>query len=88
MKKSKFTESQIPETLQEAEFGPLVADACRKRGINIATFCQWKRKYARMTTSRLKRVKELETENAPLKRMYADLTLENAAINDVLSRKW
>lgn len=55
MKKSKFTESRIPETLQEAEFGPLVADVCRKRGINIATFCQWKRKYTSLTTSRLKR---------------------------------
>ena len=88
MKKSKFTESQILETLQEAESGVPVAEECRKRGISVATFYQWKRKYAGMTVSELKRVKELEAENARLKRMYADLALENAAIKDVLSRKW
>ena len=88
MKKSKFTESQILETLQEAESSVPVAEVCRKRGISVATFYQWKRKYAGMTVSELKRVKELEAENARLKRMYADLALENAAIKDVLSRKW
>lgn len=88
MKKSKFTESQILETLQEAESGVPVAEECHKRGISVATFYQWKRKYAGMTVSELKRVKELEAENARLKRMYADLALENAAIKDVLSRKW
>ena len=87
MKKSKFTESQILETLQEAESGVPVAEECHKRGISVATFYQWKRKYAGMTVSELKRVKELEAENARLKRMYADLALENAAIKDVLSRK-
>lgn len=88
MKKSKFTERQILETLQEAESGVQVAEVCRKRGISVATFYQWKRKYAGMTVSELKRVKELEAENARLKRMYADMALENAAIKDVLSRKW
>ena len=88
MKKSKFTESQILETLQGAESSVPVAEVCRKRGISVATFYQWKRKYAGMTVSELKRVKELEAENARLKRMYADLALENAAIKDVLSRKW
>lgn len=88
MKKSKFTESQILETLQEAESGVPVAEECHMRGISVATFYQWKRKYAGMTVSELKRVKELEAENARLKRMYADLALENAAIKDVLSRKW
>ena len=88
MKKSKFTESQILETLQEAESGVPVAEECHKRGISVATFYQWKRKYAGMTVSELKRVKELEAENARLKRMYADMALENAAIKDVLSRKW
>ena len=70
MKKSKFTERQILETLQEAESGVPVAEVCRKRGISVATFYQWKRKYAGMTVSELKRVKELEAENARLKRMY------------------
>lgn len=60
MKKSKFTESQILETLQEAESGVLVADVRRKRGISVATFYQWKRKYVRMTVPELKRVKGLE----------------------------
>ena len=68
--------------------GVLQDRLCRKRGISVATFYQWKRKYAGMTVSELKRVKELEAENARLKRMYADLALENAAIKDVLSRKW
>ena len=88
MKKSKFTECHILETLQEAESGVPVAEECHKRGISVSTFYQWKRKYAGMTVSELKRVKELEAENARLKRMYADLALENAAIKDVLSRKW
>ena len=83
MKKSKFTESQTLETLQEAESGVPVAEVCRKRGISVATFYQWKRKYAGMTVSELKRVKELEAENARLKRMYADLALEKG-VSEIL----
>ena len=64
-----------------------VAEVCRKHGISTATYYQWKSKFAGMSVSELKRVKELEAENARLKRMYADLALENAAIKDVLSRK-
>jgi putative transposase len=60
---------------------------CRKHGISNATYYQWKSKYAGMSLSELKRVKEVEVENARLKRLYADLALENAAIKDVLSRK-
>ena len=60
---------------------------CRKHGISNATYYQWKSKYAGMSANELKRVKELEAENSRLKRMYADLALENAAIKDVLSRK-
>ena len=70
MKKSKFTESQILETFQEAESSVSVAEVCRKRGISVATFYRWKRKYAGMTVSELKRVKELEAENARLKRIF------------------
>ena len=88
MRKSKFTESQIMAVLAEGEAGVPVAEVCRKHGISTATFYQWKSKYAGMSVSELKRVKELEAENARLKRMYADLALENAAIKDVLSRKW
>lgn len=87
MRKSKFTESQIMAVLAEGEAGVSVAELCRKHGISSATYYQWKSKYAGMSVSELKRVKELEAENARLKRMYADLALENAAIKDVLSRK-
>ena len=64
-----------------------MAEVCRKHGISNATYYQWKSKYAGMSANELKRVKELEAENSRLKRMYADLALENAAIKDVLSRK-
>lgn len=87
MRKSKFTESQIMAVLAEGEAGMPVAEVCRKHGISGATYYQWKSKYAGMSVSELKRVKELESENARLKRLYAELALENAAIKDVLSRK-
>lgn len=87
MRKSKFTESQILAVLSEGEAGIAVAQICRNHGISNATYYQWKSKYAGMSVSELKRVKELEAENSRLKRMYADLALENAAIKDVLSRK-
>lgn len=87
MRKSKFTESQIMAVLAEGEAGMPVAEVCRKHGISSATYYQWKSRYAGMSVSELKRVKELESENARLKRLYAELALENAAIKDVLSRK-
>lgn len=67
MKKSKFTENQILETLQEAESGVPVAEVCRERAISVATFCQWRRRYAGMTVPELKGVKGLEAENARFK---------------------
>ena len=87
MKKSKFTESQIVAVLKEAEAGVGVAELVRKHGISRATYFNWRSKYAGVTVNELKRMKELEAENAKLKRMYAELALENAAIKDVLSRK-
>ena len=87
MRKSKFTESQILAVLGEGEAGLPVAQVCRKHGISAATYYAWKSKYAGMSVNELKRTKELEAENARLKRMYAELALENAAIKDVLSRK-
>jgi putative transposase len=87
MKKSRFTESQIVAVLKEGEAGVPVAELTRKHGISRATYFNWRSKYGGVTVNELKRMKELEAENAKLKRMYAELALENAAIKDVLSRK-
>jgi len=88
MRKSKFTESQIVGILGEGEVGLPVAEICRKHGISNATYYQWKSKYLGVSTSELKRIQDLEAENSKLKRMYAELALENTAIKDVLSRKF
>jgi putative transposase len=87
MKKTKFSESQIVAILREGEAGLPVAQILRKYGISQATYYNWKSKYGGASVAELKRLKELEVENAKLKRMYADLALENAAIKDVLGRK-
>ena len=87
MKKSKFSESQIVAILKEGEAGVPVAQVLRKHGISQATYYNWKSKYGGASAAELKRLKELEAENGKLKRMYADLALENAAIKEVLTRK-
>ena len=87
MRRSKFTESQIVEIFKAVEGGLPVAEVIRKHGISRDTFFTWKQKYGGVTVAELKRLMELETENAKLKRMYAELALENTAIKDVLSRK-
>jgi len=87
MKKSRFTESQIVAILKEGEAGVPVAQLTRKHGISSATYYHWKSKYAGAGIAELKRLRELEAENSKLKRMYADLALENAAIKEVLNRK-
>jgi putative transposase len=87
MKKSRFTESQIVAILKEGEAGVAVAQLARKHGISAATYYHWKSKYAGAGVPELRRLRELEGENAKLKRMYADLALENSAIKEVLSRK-
>jgi putative transposase len=87
MKRSKFTELQIVGVLKQAEAGVPVKDLCRKIGISDQTFYNWKAKYGGLGVSELKRLRELEAENAKLKKMYADLALENEAIKAVLNRK-
>ena len=87
MKRSKFTEQQIVGVLKQAEAGVPVKDLCRKIGISDQTFYNWKARYGGLGVSELKRLRELEAENAKLKKMYADLALENEAIKAVLNRK-
>lgn len=88
MKKIKFSESQILGILKEQEQGLKVSEICRNHGISDATFYNWKSKYAGMTVDELKRLKSLEYENSRLKQMFANLSLENAALKDVLSKKF
>ena len=87
MKSSRFTETQIVAILKEADAGVLVKDLCRKHGISDATYYNWKSKYGGMAASDLKRMKEMETELSKLKRMYADLALENRALKDLIEKK-
>ncbi len=87
MKRSKFTEAQIAFVLKQAEEGVPVAEVCRKTGISEATFYAWRKKYAGLLPSEMKRLRQLEEENGKLKRIVADLSLDKAMLQDVLSRK-
>lgn len=87
MRKSKFTETQIVRTLKAVEAGREVKHVCRELGISDATYYVWKQKYGGMETSDVRRLKDLEQENSRLKRMFADLALENTALKDVISKK-
>lgn len=86
--KNRFTEEQIIGVLKEAEAGMKVADVCRKHGISDATYYNWKAKFGGMTVSDAQRLKALEAENSKLKRLLAESLLDNAALKDVVGRKW
>ena len=87
MRKSKFSDSQIIAVLNEAEAGMPVMEVCRKHGISSGLYYQWKAKFGGLGASELKRIKELEAENSKLKRMYADMALENNAMRDLITKK-
>lgn len=88
MKRKRFTEEQIIGILKEHEVGAKTADLCRKHGISEATFYNWKSKFGGMDVSEARRLKGLDAENAKLKRLLADAMLDNAALKDLLSKKW
>jgi putative transposase len=86
MRKSKFTESQIVATLKQVEGGRQVKDMCRELGISEATYYTWKSKYGGMEASDVHRLRELEAEHNKLKRMYADLAMENHGLKDLIAK--
>ena len=88
MKRSRYTEEQIIGILQEQEAGVPVAELCRKHGMSDATFYNWKSKYGGLEVSEARRLRSLEAENAKLKRLLADAMLDNAALKDLLGKKW
>jgi putative transposase len=88
MKRSRFTEEQIIGILREQESGMTTAEVCRKRGISPPTFYAWKAKFGGMGVSDAKRLKQLEEENAKLKKLLAEAMLDNAVLKDITARKW
>ena len=88
MKRKRFTEEQIIGVLKEHELGAKTADLCRKHGISEATFYNWKSKFGGMDVSEARRLKALEDENRKLKKLLAESMLDNAALKDLLAKKW
>lgn len=87
MKKTRFSETQIVAILKKQESGMKVADICREHGISDATFFKWKSKYGGMQVSDVKKMKDIEQENARLKRMYAELSMVNDALKELIEKK-
>ena len=88
MKRARFTEEQIIGILKEHEAGVPIADLCRKHGVSNASLYKWKAKYGGMDVSEARRLKALEDENVRLKKLLADSMLDNAALKDLLGKKW
>ena len=87
MKRSKYSETQVLGILKEVEKGRTVAEVCRENTISESTYFNWRAKYGGMTASDIKRLRELEEENRQLKRMFADMSLENRALKDLIEKK-
>lgn len=88
MKRKRFRQEQIIGILREHELGARTADVCRKHGISEASFDKWKSKYGGLDVSEAKRLRALDAENTKLKRRLADAMLDNAALKDLLAKKW
>ena len=88
MKNSRYTDSQIIAILKQAEAGAPVPDLCREHGMSSASFYKWRAKYGGMDASLMSRLKELEAENNRLKKMYADVQLQNDVIKEAMVKKW
>lgn len=88
MKKSRFTEEQIVGFLKQVEGGVVVKDLCRKHGFSDATFYNWRSRYGGMEVADVRRLRELEGENAKLKKLLADAMLDNAMLKELNSKKW
>jgi len=86
--KKRFTEEQIIRVIKEQEAGASVDDICRRHGIGNSTFYKWKSKFGGMEVSEAKRLRELEAENRKLKSLLADSMLDNAALKEIVSKKW
>ena len=87
MKKSRFTEEQITYALRQAESGTPVADVCRQLGVSEASFYFWKKKYSKLDLTELRELRQLRDENARLKRVVADLTLDKHILGEVVRKK-
>ncbi len=88
MKKSRYSDHQILAILKQAESGVPVPDLCREHGMSSATFYKWRAKFGGMDTSSMKRLKELEEENARLKKMYAEERLKSEVLQEAITKKW
>jgi putative transposase len=88
MKRARFTEEQIIAVLKEHEAGAKAADLARKHGVSEATLYNWKAKFGGMDVSEAKRLRQLEDENARLKKLLAEAMLDTAALRELLSKKW